>query len=138
MSLAESITPKAACHTPSKVVCQVEVGMQYSLPLADKSVGCCFKAWSESRSVQTTEAVDQLSSTSGLTNAMSLAESITAKMAFQALSKVIGQVEVGMQCSLPLADKSVGCSFKAWRVSRSMQTAETLDELSSTSEMRQQ
>nr|XP_054924015.1 uncharacterized protein LOC129383452 [Dermacentor andersoni] len=66
MSLAETINTKAACHAPSKVVDQVEVGMQCSLPLADKSVGCCFKAWSVSRSMQTMEAPDQLSSTSGL------------------------------------------------------------------------
>ncbi|XP_065301807.1 gastrula zinc finger protein XlCGF57.1-like isoform X2 [Dermacentor albipictus] len=64
-SLAERITvAKAACHAPSKVVGQAEVGTQCSLPLADKSVGCSFKACSESKSVQATEAVDQSSSTS--------------------------------------------------------------------------
>ncbi|XP_075558756.1 uncharacterized protein LOC142590483 isoform X6 [Dermacentor variabilis] len=136
MSLAESMNAKTACHTPSKVVGQVEVGMQYSLPLADKSVGCCFKAWSVSRNVQTTEAVEQLSSTSGFTNAMSLVEGITAKMACHAPSKVVGQVEVGMQCSLPLADKSVGCCFKARSESRSVQTTETLEQLTSTSASR--
>ncbi|XP_070379460.1 zinc finger protein 239-like isoform X2 [Dermacentor albipictus] len=72
----------------------------------------------------------------GPTNAMSLAESITAKTTRDALSKVVGQVEVGMQCSLPLANKSVGCSFKARRVSKSMQTTETLDHLSFTSALR--
>ncbi|XP_075558762.1 uncharacterized protein LOC142590486 isoform X3 [Dermacentor variabilis] len=65
MSLAESVPAKMECHTPSKVVSQVEVGMQCSLALADKSVGCCFKAWSESRSVQTMETLEQLTSTSG-------------------------------------------------------------------------
>ncbi|XP_075559187.1 uncharacterized protein LOC142590670 isoform X2 [Dermacentor variabilis] len=69
----------------------------------------------------------------GLTNAMSLAGSITTETACHAPSKVIGQVEVGMQCSFPLADKSVGCSLKAWSVSRSMQTTESVDQLSSTS-----
>ncbi|XP_065302443.1 uncharacterized protein [Dermacentor albipictus] len=133
MSLAESITTLTACHTPSKVIGQVEVGTQYSLPLAEKSVGCCFRAGSESRSVQTTETVDQSSATSGLTNAMSLAESITATMACLAPSKVIGEVEVGTQCSLPLADKSVGCSFKAGSESRSVQTIETVDQSSSSS-----
>nr|XP_054931037.1 zinc finger protein 235-like isoform X3 [Dermacentor andersoni] len=64
MSLAESFPAKMECHAPSKIVGQVEVGMQCNLPLADKSVGCCFKAWSESRSVQTTETVEQLTSTS--------------------------------------------------------------------------
>ncbi|XP_049523968.1 zinc finger protein 239-like [Dermacentor silvarum] len=53
-----------ACHTRSKVVGQVEVGAQCSLPLAHKSVGCSFKAESESRSVQTTETVEQLSTSS--------------------------------------------------------------------------
>ncbi|KAH7948661.1 hypothetical protein HPB49_000247 [Dermacentor silvarum] len=66
MSLGECITvANAACHAPSKVVGQVEVGMQCCLPLADKSVACSFKAGSESRSVQTTEVVDQSSFTSG-------------------------------------------------------------------------
>ncbi|XP_070379438.1 uncharacterized protein [Dermacentor albipictus] len=133
MSLADSIPAKMECHTPSKVVGQVEVGMQCSLPLADKSVGCCFKAWSESRSIQTTETLEQLNSTSGFTNAMSLADSIPAKMECHTPSKVVGQVEVGMQCSLPLADKSVGCCFKAWSESRSVQTTENLEELISTS-----
>nr|XP_054918824.1 uncharacterized protein LOC126546906 isoform X5 [Dermacentor andersoni] len=65
MSLGECITDaKVACHTPSKVISQVEVGIQCRLPLADKSVGCSFKAGSESRSVQTTETVNQSSSTS--------------------------------------------------------------------------
>ncbi|XP_075558699.1 uncharacterized protein LOC142590457 isoform X5 [Dermacentor variabilis] len=64
MSLAESITAKMARHAPSKVIGQVDVAMQCSLPLADKSVGCSLKPGSESRSVQTTEAVEQLSSTS--------------------------------------------------------------------------
>ncbi|XP_075557822.1 uncharacterized protein LOC142589959 isoform X4 [Dermacentor variabilis] len=64
MSLAESIIAKMACHTPSKVVGHVDVGMQCSLPLADKSVGCSLKPGRESRSVQTTEAVEQLSSSS--------------------------------------------------------------------------
>ncbi|KAH7949713.1 hypothetical protein HPB49_014435 [Dermacentor silvarum] len=64
---------------------------------------------------------------------MSLAESITAKMAYHALSKVIGQKEVGTQCSLPLADKSVGCSFKAASKSMSVQTTETVDQSNSTS-----
>ncbi|XP_075558687.1 uncharacterized protein LOC142590452 isoform X1 [Dermacentor variabilis] len=64
MSLAESITAKRVRHAPSRVVGQVEVGLQHSLPLADKSVGCSLKPGSESRSVQTTEAVEQLSSTS--------------------------------------------------------------------------
>ncbi|XP_075558727.1 uncharacterized protein LOC142590470 isoform X2 [Dermacentor variabilis] len=133
MSLAESIPAKMECHTPSKVIGQFEVGVQYSLPLADKSIGCCFKAWSESRSVQTTQTLEQLSSTSGFTNAMSLAESVPARMECHTLSKVVGQVEVGMQCSLPQADKSVGCCFKAWSESRSVQTTETLEQLTSTS-----
>nr|XP_054931029.1 uncharacterized protein LOC129386809 isoform X3 [Dermacentor andersoni] len=133
MSAAESIPAKMECHTPSKVVGQVEAGMQYSLPPADKSVGCCFKAWSESRSVQTTETLEQLTSTSGFTNAMSLAESVPAKMECHTPSKVISQVEVGMQCSLSLADKSVGICFKAWSKSRSVQTTETLEQLTSTS-----
>ncbi|XP_072145854.1 uncharacterized protein [Dermacentor andersoni] len=64
MSLAESITAKMARHAPSKVVGQVDIAMQCSLPLADKSVGCSLKPGSESRSVQTMEAVEQLSSTS--------------------------------------------------------------------------
>ncbi|KAH7949631.1 hypothetical protein HPB49_012868 [Dermacentor silvarum] len=136
MSLAESITAKMACHALSKVIGQKEVGTQYSLPLAAKSVGCSFKAASKSTSVQTTETVDQSSSTSGLTNGMSLAESITAKMACHALSKVIGQKEVGTQYSLPLADKSVGCSFKAASKSTSVQTIETVDQSSSTSASR--
>ncbi|XP_072145829.1 uncharacterized protein [Dermacentor andersoni] len=136
MSVAEGIPAKMECHTPSKVVGQVEVGMQYSLPLADKSVGCCFKAWSESRSVQTTETLEQLTSTSGFTNAMSLAESVPAKMECHTPSKVVGQVEVGMQCSLSLADKSVGICFKAWSKSRSVQTTETLEQLTSTSASR--
>ncbi|XP_075558785.1 uncharacterized protein LOC142590503 isoform X4 [Dermacentor variabilis] len=66
MSLAESITAKTACHSPSNVSGQVEVGTQCGLPLADKSVGCSLKAGSKSRSVQTTEAVDQLGSTSAI------------------------------------------------------------------------
>ncbi|XP_075558790.1 uncharacterized protein LOC142590505 isoform X5 [Dermacentor variabilis] len=127
MSLAESITAKTACHGPSKVAGQVEVGMQCSLPLADKSVGCSLKAGSESKSVQT---VDRLCSTSGLTNATSLAESITAKTACHGPFKVAGQVEVGMQCSLPLADKSVGCSLKAGSQSRSVQTVESRPSIS--------
>ncbi|XP_065302434.1 zinc finger protein interacting with ribonucleoprotein K-like isoform X8 [Dermacentor albipictus] len=61
MSLAESIAAKMVCHTPSEAIGQVEVGTQCSFPLADKSVGCCFRAGSESRSVQTTETVDQSS-----------------------------------------------------------------------------
>ncbi|XP_072145986.1 uncharacterized protein l(1)10Bb isoform X8 [Dermacentor andersoni] len=61
MSLAESIARLMVCHTPSEAIGQVEVGTQCSFPLADKSVGCCFRAGSESRSVQTTEAVDQSS-----------------------------------------------------------------------------
>ncbi|KAH7949070.1 hypothetical protein HPB49_004925 [Dermacentor silvarum] len=65
MSLGECITfAKTACPTHSKVISQVEVGTQYSLPLADKSVECSFKAGRESRSVQTTETVDQSSYTS--------------------------------------------------------------------------
>ncbi|XP_072145824.1 uncharacterized protein [Dermacentor andersoni] len=136
MSLAESIPAKMESHTPSKVIGQVEVSMQCSLPLADKSVGCCFKAWSESRSVQTTETLEQLTSTSGFTNAMSLAESVPAKMECHTLSKVVGQVEVSMQCSFPQADKSVGCCFKAWSESRSVQTTETLEQLTSTSASR--
>ncbi|XP_075559036.1 uncharacterized protein LOC142590607 isoform X2 [Dermacentor variabilis] len=65
MSPGECITvAKVACHPTSKVIGQVEVGMQCSLPLADKSVECSFKAGSESRSVQTTETVDQSSSIS--------------------------------------------------------------------------
>ncbi|KAH7949692.1 hypothetical protein HPB49_014051 [Dermacentor silvarum] len=132
MSLAESIAAKMACHAPSNVVDQVEVGAQCSLPLADKSVECCFKAWSLSRSMQTMETVEQLSTSSGLTNAMSLAESITAKMACHTPSKV----EVGTQSSLPLADKSVGCSFEAGSLSRSMQTMETVEQLSTSSGQR--
>ncbi|XP_075543163.1 uncharacterized protein LOC142576769 isoform X3 [Dermacentor variabilis] len=66
---------------------------------------------------------------------MSLGECIAvAVVACQASSKVVDQVEVGTQCSLPLADKSVGCSFKAWNVLRSMQTMETVDQSSSTSD----
>ncbi|XP_075558650.1 uncharacterized protein LOC142590434 isoform X1 [Dermacentor variabilis] len=137
MSLAESITAKMACHAPSKIGGQVEVGMQCSLSLADKSVGCSLKPGSESRSMQTMEAVEQLSSTSGLTNAMSLAESITAKMACHAPSKIGGQVEVGMQCSLSIADKSVGCSLKPGSESRSVQTMEAVEQLSSTSASKQ-
>ncbi|XP_070379259.1 zinc finger protein 239-like isoform X5 [Dermacentor albipictus] len=65
MSPGECITAaKVACHPTSKVIGQVEVGMQCSLPLADKSVECSFKAGSESRSVQTTETVDRSSSPS--------------------------------------------------------------------------
>ncbi|XP_075558749.1 uncharacterized protein LOC142590479 isoform X3 [Dermacentor variabilis] len=64
MSQTESITAKTACRNPFKVIGQVEVGTQCSLPLADKSVGGSFKPGSESRSVQTTEAVEQLSSSS--------------------------------------------------------------------------
>ncbi|XP_049522836.1 zinc finger protein 425 [Dermacentor silvarum] len=72
-----------------------------------------------------------------LTNAMSLGECITlAKAACPASSKVVGQVEVGTQCSLPLTDKSVGCSFKAGSQSRSVQTVETVDQSSSTSASR--
>ncbi|XP_049522909.1 zinc finger protein 675-like [Dermacentor silvarum] len=131
MSLGECITvAEAACLAPSKVIGQVEVGTQFSLPLADKSVGCSFKAERESRSVQTIETVDQSSSTSGLTNAMSLG---VAEVACLSPSKVIGQVEVGLQCTLPLTDKSVGCSFKAGTESRSVQTTESLDQSSSTS-----
>ncbi|XP_054933154.1 uncharacterized protein [Dermacentor andersoni] len=55
---------KAACHGPLEVG-QVSVAVQCSLTVADKSVGCSFKAGSESRSVQTTETVHQSSSTSG-------------------------------------------------------------------------
>ncbi|XP_075557960.1 uncharacterized protein LOC142590020 isoform X4 [Dermacentor variabilis] len=132
MSLAESITAKTACHAPSIVIGQVEVGTQCSFPLVDKSVGCSFRAGSESRSVQTTETVDQSYSTTGFTNAMSLAESITAKTACHAPSIVIGQVEVGTQCSFPLVDKSVGCSFRAGSESRSVQTTETVDQSYST------
>ncbi|KAH7948952.1 hypothetical protein HPB49_003627 [Dermacentor silvarum] len=66
---------------------------------------------------------------------MSLGECITlAKAACPASSKVVGQVEVGTQCSLPLTDKSVGCSFKAGSQSRSVQTVETVDQSSSTSD----
>ncbi|XP_049522902.1 zinc finger protein 239-like isoform X2 [Dermacentor silvarum] len=65
---------------------------------------------------------------------MSLGECITvAIVACQAPSKVVGQVKVGTQCCLPLADKSVGCSLRAQKVSRSMQTAEAVDQSSSTS-----
>ncbi|XP_049515779.1 uncharacterized protein LOC125941941, partial [Dermacentor silvarum] len=64
MSLGITVT-KAACHTPSKVITQVEVGTQCSLPLADKSNGCSLKAWSVSRSTQTMEVVDQSSCSSG-------------------------------------------------------------------------
>ncbi|KAH7950017.1 hypothetical protein HPB49_018486 [Dermacentor silvarum] len=60
---------------------------------------------------------------------MSLAESITAKMACNTPSKV----EVGTQSSLPLADKSVGCSFEAGSLSRSMQTMETVEQSSTSS-----
>ncbi|XP_075557959.1 uncharacterized protein LOC142590020 isoform X3 [Dermacentor variabilis] len=136
MSLAESITAKTACHAPSIVIGQVEVGTQCSFPLVDKSVGCSFRAGSESRSVQTTETVDQSYSTTGFTNAMSLAESITAKTACHAPSIVIGQVEVGTQCSFPLVDKSVGCSFRAGSESRSVQTTETVDQSYSTTASR--
>ncbi|XP_049513164.1 zinc finger protein 239-like [Dermacentor silvarum] len=70
----------------------------------------------------------------GLTNTMSLGECITlAKAGCPVPSKVVGQVEVGTQCSLPLTDKSVGCSFKAGSESRSMQTVETVDQSSFTS-----
>ncbi|XP_049523022.1 zinc finger protein 239-like [Dermacentor silvarum] len=73
----------------------------------------------------------------GLTNAMSLGKCITvAIVACQAPSKVVGQVKVGTQCCVPLADKSVGCSFKAQSVSRSVQTTEAVDESSSTSASR--
>nr|XP_054925545.1 zinc finger protein 467-like isoform X4 [Dermacentor andersoni] len=164
VNLDGSITTKMACHAPSKVIGQVEVGTQCSLPLTDKSVGCSFKAGSESRSVQTIETVDQSSSSSasrpsvspsaangdnsqqgclrqdhlpdceaGFTNAMSLAEIITAKTACHAPSIVIGQVEVGTQCRFPLADKSVDCSFRADSESRSVQTTETVDQSSATS-----
>ncbi|XP_075557945.1 uncharacterized protein LOC142590013 isoform X7 [Dermacentor variabilis] len=70
----------------------------------------------------------------GLTNAMSLAESITAKMVCRTPLEAIGQVEVGTQCSFPLADKSVGCCFRAGSDSRSMQTTETVDQSSYPSE----
>nr|XP_054924045.1 uncharacterized protein LOC126526294 [Dermacentor andersoni] len=54
MSVGElSVVAKAACHA-----------VQCSLPEAAKSVGCSFKAQSESRSAQTTETVDLLSSSS--------------------------------------------------------------------------
>ncbi|XP_070379121.1 zinc finger protein 239-like isoform X2 [Dermacentor albipictus] len=82
---------------------------------------------------QRQDALKTRLATLGLTNAMSLAGSIATETACHAPSKVIGQVEVGMQCSVPLADKSVGCSLKAWSVSRSMQTMESVDQLSSTS-----
>ncbi|XP_070379182.1 zinc finger protein 572-like isoform X2 [Dermacentor albipictus] len=54
---------EAACHSPLEIG-QVTVAVQCSLTAADKSVGCSFKAGSESRSVQTTEIVHQLNSTS--------------------------------------------------------------------------
>ncbi|XP_075559176.1 uncharacterized protein LOC142590666 isoform X3 [Dermacentor variabilis] len=54
---------EAACHSPLEIG-QVTVAVQCSLTAADKSVGCSFKAGSESRSVQTTEIVHQSSSTS--------------------------------------------------------------------------
>ncbi|XP_049523017.1 zinc finger protein 271-like isoform X2 [Dermacentor silvarum] len=70
----------------------------------------------------------------GLTNAMSLGECITvAIVACQAPSKVVSQVKVGTQCCVPLADKSIGCSFKALSVSRSVQTTEAVNESSSAS-----
>ncbi|XP_037572403.1 zinc finger protein 211-like [Dermacentor silvarum] len=66
MNLGECITVAiVACQAPSKVVSRVKAGTQCCVPLADKSVGCSFKAQSVSRSVQTTEAVDESSSTSG-------------------------------------------------------------------------
>ncbi|XP_070379950.1 oocyte zinc finger protein XlCOF22-like isoform X7 [Dermacentor albipictus] len=136
MSLAESITARTACHAPLIVVGQVEVGTQCSSPVADKSVGCSFRAGSESRSVQTTETVDQSHSTTGLTNAMSLVENIAARTACHAPSIVVGQVEVGTQCSSPVADKSVGCSFRAGSESRSVQTTETVDQSCSTAASR--
>ncbi|XP_049524509.1 zinc finger protein 674-like [Dermacentor silvarum] len=65
MSLGERITVAiAACQVPFNIVDQVEVGTQCCLPLAHKSVGCSLEAPSVSRNVQTTEAVDQSSSTS--------------------------------------------------------------------------
>ncbi|XP_037571845.1 zinc finger protein 454-like [Dermacentor silvarum] len=83
---------------------------------------------------RTCDSLAYTESVAGLTNAMSLGECITvAKVACPTPSKVIGQVEVGTQFSLPLADKSVGCSFKAERESRSVQTTETVDQSSSTS-----
>ncbi|XP_070379954.1 zinc finger protein 25-like isoform X10 [Dermacentor albipictus] len=168
MSLAESITARTACHAPPIVVGKVEVSTQCSFPLADKSVGCSFRAGSESRSVQTTETVDQSHSTTahvlrhpavvspplwkvqfpfsnvlpqrfwkkGLTNAMSLVENIAARTACHAPSIVVGQVEVGTQCSSPVADKSVGCSFRAGSESRSVQTTETVDQSCSTAASR--
>ncbi|XP_075557950.1 uncharacterized protein LOC142590016 isoform X2 [Dermacentor variabilis] len=72
----------------------------------------------------------------GLTNAISLAESITASTAYHAPSIVVGQVEVGTQCSFPLAHKSVGCSFRAGSESRSVQTTETVDQSCSTAASR--
>ncbi|XP_065302432.1 zinc finger protein interacting with ribonucleoprotein K-like isoform X6 [Dermacentor albipictus] len=76
MSLAESIAAKMVCHTPSEAIGQVEVGTQCSFPLADKSVGCCFRAGSESRSVQTTETVDQSSYPSVVIDTLATRESI--------------------------------------------------------------
>ncbi|XP_075559087.1 uncharacterized protein LOC142590629 isoform X1 [Dermacentor variabilis] len=47
-----------------KVHLKAPARQQCSLPVAAKSVGCSFKAQSESRSAQTTETVDLLSSSS--------------------------------------------------------------------------
>ncbi|XP_070379961.1 gastrula zinc finger protein XlCGF57.1-like isoform X2 [Dermacentor albipictus] len=136
VSLAESIAAKMVCHSPTEAIGQVEVGTQCCSPVADKSVGCTLRAGSESRSVQTTETVDQSSATTGLTNAMSLAESIAAKMVYHSPSEAIVQLEAGTQCTFPLADKSVGCCFRAGSESRSVQTTETVDQSSYTSASR--
>ncbi|XP_075558647.1 uncharacterized protein LOC142590433 isoform X3 [Dermacentor variabilis] len=93
MSLAESITAKMACHAPSKIGGQVEVGMQHSLPLADKSVGCSLKPGSESRSVQTTEAVEQLSSTSGACGCCGIAQAEANTGLFLAKLKLVSSIK---------------------------------------------
>ncbi|XP_075557932.1 uncharacterized protein LOC142590009 isoform X4 [Dermacentor variabilis] len=78
-------------------------------------------------------AAGQLSPEFGLINAVNLDGNITAITACPGPSEAIGQVEVGTQCSVPLVDKSVGCSFKASSESRSVQTIETVDQSSSSS-----
>ncbi|XP_049522852.1 zinc finger protein 664 isoform X3 [Dermacentor silvarum] len=60
----------------------------------------------------------------GLRMGMSQGECIpVAKVACHAPLKV-GQATVAVQCSLPVADKSVGCSFEAGSKSKSVQTVD--------------
>ncbi|KAH7949499.1 hypothetical protein HPB49_011636 [Dermacentor silvarum] len=64
MSLGITVA-EASCHTPLEIG-QVNAAVECSLPVADKSVGCSFKAGSESSSSQTTQTVHPSSSTSAM------------------------------------------------------------------------